>query len=203
MCQVEPMVSHLAPLLLRWVVDGVDHGRRANDHEEFAPQGVYPCDGEEQWVAITVRSDAQWMSLLEALGVPVSQTDPRWGESAARREDRHRIDEVVSARTRHFNREAIVERLRDHGIAVSPVNSAAEVVADDLQLAAREHWTRLDHPEMGYTIYNRVPFRYSSYDTAPQRPAPLIGEHTEEVLSELLGMGRSEILRLSEEGVLH
>ncbi len=66
----------------------------------------------------------------------------------------------------------------------SPVETTADVLADP-QLNARDYWRRLDHPVMGSIVSSRAPFRASGMDAGPHRAAPLLGEHTHEVLSEL------------------
>jgi benzylsuccinate CoA-transferase BbsF subunit len=75
-------------------------------------------------------------------------------------------------------------------------------VERDPQLAHRGHWVRLDHAEMGRTIYNTPPLRFSRTPAKLTRPAPLLGEHTDEVCRELLGLSEEETRKLREEGVL-
>jgi benzylsuccinate CoA-transferase BbsF subunit len=82
------------------------------------------------------------------------------------------------------------------------VHDAEGVVAKDEQLAHRGHWIRLEHAEMGETMYNALPFRMSVTPSRIERPAPLLGEHTQEIAETLLGLDEGEIDRLREEQVL-
>jgi benzylsuccinate CoA-transferase BbsF subunit len=92
--------------------------------------------------------------------------------------------------------------LQRSGVPAAPVHDAAGVVDRDPQLADRGHWVHLDHAEMGETLYNAPPFRFSVTSEPLTIPAPLLGEHTVEVCGELLGMSEDEISRLAAEGVL-
>ena len=82
------------------------------------------------------------------------------------------------------------------------MQNAEDVVKRDPQLAHRGHWVTLNHAEMGQTIYNAAPFRSSAMPHAPSRPAPLLGEHTNEVCEQLLGLNGAEIEELKRAGVL-
>jgi benzylsuccinate CoA-transferase BbsF subunit len=95
-----------------------------------------------------------------------------------------------------------MHELQAHGVPAGVVQNAEDVVKRDPQLAHRGHWVTLEHPEMGRTIYNAAPFRSEAMPHAPSRPAPLLGEHTDEVCSELLELSRDEIAELKRAGVL-
>ena len=92
--------------------------------------------------------------------------------------------------------------LQARGVPAGVVQTAADVVDIDPQLAHRGHWLALDHAEMGRAIYNVPPFRYSRTPVGLQGPAPLLGEHTREVLRELMGVGDDEYEQLCAEQVL-
>jgi benzylsuccinate CoA-transferase BbsF subunit len=81
------------------------------------------------------------------------------------------------------------------------VQNARDLIEDDPQLGHRRHWLRLDHPEMGRTLYNAPPIRLSETPASLHRPAPLLDEHTEEVCCDLLGMDGETFRRLREDGV--
>jgi benzylsuccinate CoA-transferase BbsF subunit len=95
-----------------------------------------------------------------------------------------------------------MDRLQDAGVAAGVVNTAADVVDRDAQLVHRGHWVKLNHPEMGPSIYNAPPFRIIGASPVPRSPAPLLGQHSDEVCSEVFGLGASEIEALRRDGVL-
>ena len=78
--------------------------------------------------------------------------------------------------------------LQRKGVPAGAVQDAHDVMRVDPQLAHRRHWVRLPHAEMGESIYNNLPFRFSRTPVRPTRPAPMLGEHTREILHELLGL---------------
>ena len=88
------------------------------------------------------------------------------------------------------------------GVPAGAVQDARDVTRHDPQLAHRGHWVRLPHAEMGESIYNNLPFRFSRLSVQPSRPAPLLGEHTHEVLRDVLGLSDAEIGVLQEQQVL-
>ncbi|MDP9461823.1 MAG: CoA transferase, partial [Actinomycetota bacterium] len=93
-------------------------------------------------------------------------------------------------------------RLQAAGVPAGLVQDAADVVDGDPQLQARDHWVRLDHPEMGRTLYNAPPFRLTGTPVTLSRPAPLLGQHTHEICRDVLGLDDAEIARLEAKGVL-
>ena len=92
--------------------------------------------------------------------------------------------------------------LQGAGVAAGVVRSAADIVDEDPQLQHRQHWVKLEHPEMGESLYNAPPFRISDTRCTPVAPAPLLGQHTDEVLMEVLGLSRADIEDLRQADVL-
>ena len=92
--------------------------------------------------------------------------------------------------------------LQVKGVPAGLVQNAEDLVTRDMQLAPRGHWLTLDHPEVGKSIYNAGPFRSRRMPAGASRPAPLLGQHTQEVCAELLGLDATEIADLQRSGVL-
>jgi benzylsuccinate CoA-transferase BbsF subunit len=177
-------------------------GRVGNQHIAAAPHGVYPARGEDRWVAISAPHEAAWRSLLQVLEDPALAQDARFATATARWEHRTELDAALARSTAQHDALELAQRLQQRGVAAGPVQDAADVLLRDPQLRAREHWVYLDHPEMGRTVYNALPFRMSRTPGYPNRPAPLLGQHTDEVLRERLGMAQSEIDALRAQGAL-
>ncbi len=201
LAQTEPTVALLGPTFLDLTVNGREQQAAGNDHPVFAPHGVFPCAGEDRWIALCVKSDAQWGRLVQALG-GAGLADRCWATREGRLAHRASLNEAIAALTRAQVAEALMLKLQSIGIAAGVVQNAEDVVLRDPQLAHRGHWIRLDHPEMGRTVYNASPFRSAAMPAAPERPAPLLGQHTDEVCRELLGLDDTEISKLKTEGVL-
>jgi benzylsuccinate CoA-transferase BbsF subunit len=200
--QTEPMLSLLGPTFLDYTVNGRLQQRRGNDHPWAAPHGVYPCAGKDRWIAITVMDDAQWAALVEAMGRPAWAIEPRWQTQPQRHRERAQLDLALADFTRDQDAQTLMRQLQDRGVPAGAVQDAHDVTRIDPQLAHRGHWVRLPHAEMGDSLYNNLPFRFTHTPVQPRRPAPLLGEHTREVLNDLLGLGDAEIDALEAEGVL-
>jgi len=200
--QTEPMLSLLGPTFLDLTVNGRLQQRRGNDHPWAAPHGVYPAAGEDRWIAVSVMDDAQWAVLVDAMGRPGWALEARWQTMPQRHRARSELDRLLSAWTAGHDAQALMLTLQAKGIPAGAVQDAHDVTRVDPQLAHRGHWVRLPHTEMGESIYNNLPFRFSRTPVRPQRAAPLLGEHTREVLHEMLGLSHAQIDELQAEGML-
>jgi benzylsuccinate CoA-transferase BbsF subunit len=200
--QTEPMISLMGPTFLDLTVNGRLQQRRGNAHPWAAPHGVYPCAGEDRWIAIAVMNDTEWAALVEAMGSPAWALEENWRTMPGRYRARAEIDRLLAGWTSGFDAQSLMRELQARGVPAGAVQDAHDVVTVDPQLAHREHWVRMPHAEMGESIYNNLPFRLSRTAVRPTRPAPLLGEHTREVLRDLLGLSEGEIDDLQAEEVL-
>jgi benzylsuccinate CoA-transferase BbsF subunit len=200
--QTEPMLCLMGPTFLDLTVNGRLQQRRGNDHPWAAPHGVYPCHGEDRWIAITVMDDAQWSALVEVMGSPAWASEERWRTLPRRYRDREELNRLIAVWTSSLDAQELMLELQAKGVPAGAVEDARDVTHVDPQLAHRGHWVRLPHAEMGETIYNNLPFRFSRTPVRPTRPAPLLGEHTREILGGMLGFSESEIKELDAQGVL-
>lgn len=197
--QTEPTLALFGPWILNTALNGRVDDRRGNSHPDMAPHGLYPCAGSDRWIAIAVADDVQWSAFCTAMGILPREC---WASAAGRLSDREAIDQAIAARTREWDGHALMNLLQAAGVAAGVVNDAADVLEGDPQLRARGHWVQLDHPEMGASVYNAPPFRFSDAQSAPSAPAPLLGQHTREICEDVLGLDRAEVDRLIREGVL-
>jgi benzylsuccinate CoA-transferase BbsF subunit len=197
--QTEPTLALLGPSIMNYLHNREVDQRRGNSHPRMAPHGVYPCVGDDRWIAIAVASDAQWQDARAVLGLA---DEPRWRDTAGRLADREALDAAVAQSTREHEAVALMQALQESGVAAGAVHDARDVMLHDPQLAARGHWVKMDHPEMGPSTYNSAPFRFSDAASAPSSPAPLLGQHTREICRELLGLDDAEIDRMVECGAL-
>ena len=197
--QTEPTIALSARAIADWTANGHMTERCGNDEPAAAPHGVYPCAGSDRWIAIGVHDDAQWRALLNVVGD--KGVDPSWAKAATRLAQRPALDAWLAALTATWDGEALMARLWQTGIPAGVVQTVADLVDRDPQLAHRKHWIYLDHAEMGRSLYNAPPIRLSGTPAALDRPAPLLGEHTREVCTNLLGMTTDEFQALEQAGV--
>jgi crotonobetainyl-CoA:carnitine CoA-transferase CaiB-like acyl-CoA transferase len=166
----------------------------------MAPHGVFPCRGDDRWVALAVESDEQWHALAGAVGRP--GLAGRFPTLAARQRHEDEIDGILGAWTADRDRDEVAATLQAAGVAAAPVEDGRDLVDGDGHLRARGFYVELDHPVAGPALHEGIAVRLTDTPGAVRRPAPRLGEHTDEVLSTLAGMSEIEIVRLREAGVL-
>jgi len=200
--QTEPTIALFGPAILQYTANGEVAGRTGNQRGAKAAHGVYPCAGDDRWIAIAAWTDAAWAALVGVLGRPAWATAELASSAAARLACRDQLDALIGDATQHWNDEELMACLQAAGVPAGVVHTAAGIVQHDVQLRHRGHWVQLDHPEMGPSIYNAPPFRLSGVEGVPRSPAPLLGQHTEEVCREVFGLDDREIEALRREDVL-
>ena len=192
-------------LLGEAVVDYSLSGRVAapigNRHPLMAPHGVYPCQGDDLWVAIAVGSDAEWRGLCHAIGQPELADDARFATLPGRWQNQRALDEILSAWTRGRDHYEAMHILQGHGVPAGPVITPAEVIAEP-HLEARGFWDTVDHPEAGPYRQVSTPWKLSKSPRRATSPAPGLGEHNGYVLGELLGLSAQEIAALEAKGII-
>ena len=169
LAQVECGIRFLEPLVLRHAADGSVATRLGQDSPALEPHGVFPCAGEQRYLALGVETDGQRAALREALE---GEALPAW---CLRR------DAFSAAAT-----------LRQAGVPAYAVLRPSDLY-DDAQLRHRGFFVTLQHPVMGATPYDGPATIYSRTPGLPRAPAPCLGEHNNRVLGELLGLEASEI----------
>ncbi|MGY4785399.1 CaiB/BaiF CoA transferase family protein [Rhodococcus opacus] len=201
LAQLESTVNVIGPALLA-AAAGHRTERAANDDPIAAPHGVYPCSGEDKWCAIAVVTDEQWHAMVAVLGAPELTNRPEFSVARDRRTNRRQLDERISAATRGWDAARLAAVLAAAGVPASPVLNADDVLHHDPQLRARDHWVRLNHPVMGPSIYDGIPYRMSETPGHLRGPAPLLGADTRAVCVDLLGMGEAVFKDLNQKGVV-
>ena len=168
-----------------------------NRSAEWAPQGCYPVRGDDQWIVLSCTTDGEWRSLAELIGRPdLGSLTP------AERRGRHdEIDDAIATWSAPVDGLVAVEVLQEAGIAAGRVLDVRTVKTDP-HLWARGFWVRLHHPKMHPYRQHGVVWRFAEANAVMARHAPIFGEHTEEILGGLLGLGREELDRLRAEGVV-
>jgi len=200
--QTEPTTALMGTALMDYTVNGRIAERVGNDHPHAAPRGAYPCLNGRT-IAISIHSDQQWLDLDRELNLSDLLPKRDWSQAGVRLANRKELDEAISQMTIKHDALSLQNTLQAKSIPAAAALNVAELVEDDPQLAHRGHWIKLDHSEMGKTIYNAPPIRLSRTNFTMNRPAPLLGEHTHEVCRDLLGLSDEQIDKLRSEGVFN
>jgi benzylsuccinate CoA-transferase BbsF subunit len=198
--QTEPTIALLGTAMVDYAVNGHDAGRCGNDHPLHAPHGAYPCR-DQRWISIAIETDMQWRALVAQLDLGHVLPDGNWSEAAQRHNGRKVLDACIAQRTLKWEVHALMHALQATQVPAGVAQNIAELVDQDPQLAHRQHWVWLDHAEMGKTLYNAPPFRLSRTGFAMEVAAPLLGEHTDEVCRDLLGISQADVVRFRADGV--
>lgn len=199
--QIESALYFLAPEIVEYQVSGRQPRRMGNESPTAAPHDVYPCAGEDQWCAIAVETEDQWQALRRVLGDPEWLHDPSYDTVAGRRAARERIDAAIAAWTRTQTPHAAMERLQAAGVPAGAVQRSSDLLADP-QLRHRAFFRPLSHAEMGEVPYEGHQFRIAGYESGPRFAAPCLGEHSFQVMHDLLGMSEEEIASVAAAGAL-
>jgi len=199
--QYETSVHFMVPLIQDYLANGRVAGRNGNRTGDAAPHGAFRCRGDDRWCAITVFTDDEWRTFCRAIGEPPWTAEPRFAALAARKEHEDELERLIEQWTADFTPEAVMERLQTAGVGAAVVATGEDVMVNDPQLRHRRTYHELDHPELGRHLVHGSAFRMSDLSCHIRR-APLLGEHTEYVLKEILGMSDEAIVRLVVDGVV-
>jgi crotonobetainyl-CoA:carnitine CoA-transferase CaiB-like acyl-CoA transferase len=179
--QAEASLHLLAPALLDSQINGRNFERRGNDDDVFAPHGVYRCAGQDEWVAVAVTSDSEWQALCGVLGSTLGGLDA--AERLARRRE---LDEVVGAWAAERTPGECQEVLQAAGVPSHQVQNTVECF-EDPQLVHRRHFREVEHGTLGTFWVEGTRFQLSRTPAVITQAGPATGQHTVEVLTEVLG----------------
>ena len=193
--QSETALQFLAGGLLHTEVTGLAFSRMGNDDLAMAPHGVYPCLGEDRWVAVACQDDERWQALCRLMGRSDLAADPDLAAGDGRLGQRRRLDDAVAAWTSAQDPDAVTLACQGAGVAAHTVQNSAECLADP-QLLHRGHFVRPDHPDRDCVV-EATRFRLGRTPGRPRGRAPQLGEHTFEVLTDLLGYDADRVADLA------
>ena len=206
MSQLESTVAALSGPVFAWDNAEVEYQRNGNRVPYAAPHGAYPVAsyaGEAgRWIAIACIDETQWQAAAEVMGSHAWTVDPRFATLEARKAHEDELDALIEAWTSARTGEDATALLRAAGVPVGMVLKASELLAD-AHLRERDYYAYLDHAEAGRRAYDGPGFRLSETPHEVRRAAPLLGEHTFEVATEILGLDPDEVGRLVAEEVLY
>ena len=203
---VEAIAATVGELWMHYRADGVSPGPAGNRDLQWAPHGVY-ATGEDQWVTIACTDDAQWQALATVAGRRADGPDdhrfhdPRFAIEADRKSNEVELDALLSEWVAGQDRWELCHQLQAAGVAALPSLTPLELWTSNEQLAATGMLEQPDHPVTGRRTVPGVPWRLTNGGNGLRRPAPMLGQHTDEVMGEL-GFRPEEIVALRASGAL-
>lgn len=176
-------------------------GRIGNRHPTEAPHNLYPASGDDEWVAIAARNDAEWTALATALGHPEWLTDARFASAEQRQANAGTLDSFISAKTQARDKWTTARALQAAGVPSAPCLHMDEVMTDP-HLWARGTMQFVQHTYGRYAWPHEFPGIIHGADTSIPRPAPALGEHNDEILGGELGLTADELEALRRDDVI-
>ena len=198
--QFETAIYFIVPGVLEYISTGREPERIGNASPYAAPHGVYPCQGDDRWCTIAVFNDEEWQSLCREIGKPEYIKDPRFKTIDERKQNEDELNKLVSDWTVNLTAEDVMTRLQAAGVPAGVVENTADLY-NDPQLRKRNIYWEMNHPEMGMFTHLGQSFQLSKTPARAYSPSPLLGEHTEYICTEILGMSDEEFINLMQAGV--
>ncbi len=197
--QAEAVVNQLDT---RYVTDAARADDGAEWEDDTSVHAAVPCAGDDEWCAISIRTDDDWRSASVVFGLAELADDPRFVTGEARLAHRSELVAQVSTWTRDRTPQEVADALQSAGVPAGQMNRPPDIL-EDRQLCERKLFSDMSHPLFDHPLpaeTGPAPFRH--IPPAPQRPAPLPGQHTREICHKVLGMSSEETDQLIHDGVL-
>ena len=198
LAQMESSLQLLALPAMDYFANGRILERQGNRVDYSVPHGVFPCLGQDRWVAIAISTDAEWRCFCEAIGWPEWTGDPRFSSFLARKENEEQLEELISEWTRQHTAEEAEESLQEFGVPAGVVETTKDTF-EDPQLKHRNYFRQYKHSFIGDHMYRGPSFKLSKVPDA-QFAGPCLGEHNEYVLKELLHFSDNEFAKALSDG---
>jgi len=196
---LDVQVSALANIASNYLVAGREAGRWGTAHESIIPYQVFAT--RDRPIAIAVANDKMWVSFCKLLGKPEWIEDPRFESNPGRVEHREVILPLIGEELARRSCSEWMDLLVDAAVPCGPVNDMQSLFADP-QVRHRGMVAEIPHPTIGTLRLTGVPVRHSETPGTIRRPPPLLGEHTDEILADVLGLAPKKIASLRARGTI-
>ena len=187
---------------MEYVMNGVELPRMGNRDLWVAPHDCFRCAGEDEWVSIACGSDEEWRALCQAIGQSQLAAEARFRTARDRKANEDELEQLLTTWTVQRDKWEVTRVLQAAGVAAFPSMNSKDLT-EDPHLQERGFFARLPHPEVGERIHTGIPWLLTNAPNGVRAPAPLLGQHTDQVMGEVLGYSDEEIARLKEEKVLY
>ena len=196
----EGFLPTLGEFIMDYTMNGHDTPSQGNRHRWHAPHNVYPCSGDDNWIAIDVATDAEFSALCRVLKAPRLLVDPRFQTATSRLRNVDALDETLAPLTRTHDKEDLFHLLQMEGVCAAPVRRALEVLQDP-HLAARGFFQELPTgDEQRPYLYPGLIFSMRRTPNALRTGPARLGEHSREIYCDLLGYSPNEFEVLQRQG---
>ena len=199
--QLEASLPYLSTAILDCAVNNRQETRAGNRSTYAVPHGVYRCKGDDRWCAIAVFNDKEWQAFCEVVDHPEWKEDVRFSTFLNRKATEDELNRLIEKWTVNHIAEKVMNLMQESGIAAGVVQNHQDLMENDPQYKHRKFFRTLNHPEMGTYRVRGEPLSLSETPYELRLHAPCLGEHTEYVCTEILGMSNDEFLELFNAGI--
>ena len=189
----------MGEVILDYTMNGRVTEPQGNQHRSHAPHNVYPCQGDDRWIAIDVATQEQWDSLCSIMGGPEWAMDSKFADPVSRWNHQKELDEHISEWSRDKNDFELFHAMQKAGITAGPVQNEADAY-NCPQLDEIGFFEELTGPETGTHSYPGLNFSMSKTSNELRRHPVRLGEDNEYIYKELLGLSDEEYVHLEELG---
>jgi len=200
LAQVECMMPLVAPWIIVQSLCGTST-RYGNRHPQFVPHGCFRCAGEDSWIAVAACDAGMWQRLASVIGRSDWAADPSLNLAEGRRSIEDTIEEEIEAWTRTRDADQVMADLQGARVAAGVVRLPIDLL-QDRHLRSRRFFQEIERSFIGAHLQPSIPIRESARPHSIRRAAPTLGEHNNEILPDLLGLGDAEIAELASKGII-
>ena len=194
--------SFIGPELLDVAMNSRDPHRNGNRDPSAAPQGVYRCRGEDEWVSLSVTSEAEWQRFVDAIGSPAWASGDEFGDAFRRWRRHDELDAHIEEWTLRYTAAEVTQTLQARGVAAHP-SLAPDAMMQDAHLQARGAFPTVYNSDTGEEQRAVAPpWRFSETPAAIDRWTPTLGQHNMEVFSGILGLPPEEVEDLERQQIV-
>jgi crotonobetainyl-CoA:carnitine CoA-transferase CaiB-like acyl-CoA transferase len=197
----EAVVALASEMIIEYTAHGQVLKSDGNRGPDAAPQGLYRCEGPDNWIAIAIETDEQWLSFVAVLGCPSWALRAEFRTTCGRRQHQDELDVAIAQWARDQEARVAADTLVAYGVPAGCVVDP-RLAHEHPQFQALGYFEQVAHEVAGQLTIAALPFRYGSVTSWIRRPAPLLGQDNEEVLTSLLGLDAERIAALTAAGVL-
>ncbi|MFC2033642.1 CaiB/BaiF CoA transferase family protein, partial [Chloroflexota bacterium] len=197
---VEPSMLHIGEAIMDYTMNCRVQQSTGNRDVSMSPQGCYRCQGEDEWVTLSIKSDKEWQRFVEAMGNPQWAQDENFSNVLGRLKNQDELDKLIESWTTNRNKHEVMHLLKEAGIAAGAVLDNSEVY-NDPHLKERGFWVTVDNPDAGVHTYPGRLWKLEDTEMTGRRRAPTLGEHNNYVLQDILGLTAGEVAVLEQEGI--
>ena len=197
---VEVCIHSNTPNLLDHQANNHFRTRSGNRIDYASPHGAFPCQGDDRWCTIAVFNDPEWQAFCRVIGNPDWTKEARFADLKSRKENEDELERLVSQWTCQHTDYEVMNMMQEAGVPAGVVQTMADIVDNDPQLREREFLLPTDNPHLGVFGHPTPAYKLTKNKARVSR-APSLGEHTEQICINILGLSDEEFVELMADDV--